>query len=253
MIPLGPDAVAVVIGDVAGHSPNAAASHGTDPQRAARLRRRRPLAHRRHGPGQPAADDGRTRRRSRPAATWRCTSPRAPPPAVIAGHPPPVLYSGGGHRAAAAAAVRPAARGRDGGRLRRHELPAAGRQRAGALHRRPGRGQALRHRPRRRRPVRGGHRRGPRDAVARPGGGGRPDPGRRRRAVPAQRRRRDPRADHRRRVDSDPGLAAAWPTRGAASAATRSARRRPAGSRPTSSPRGARRPSSTTPGCCSAR
>jgi serine phosphatase RsbU (regulator of sigma subunit)/PAS domain-containing protein/anti-sigma regulatory factor (Ser/Thr protein kinase) len=94
VIPLGPDAVAVVIGDVAGHSPNAAAIMG-------QIRNAlRAYAADGHSPTGVMDRVNRLMMRVEPESVASCCYlevhlAEGTATGVIAGHPPPVLYSGG--------------------------------------------------------------------------------------------------------------------------------------------------------------
>jgi serine phosphatase RsbU (regulator of sigma subunit)/PAS domain-containing protein/anti-sigma regulatory factor (Ser/Thr protein kinase) len=94
VIPLGPDAVAVVIGDVAGHSPNAAATMG-------QIRNAlRAYAAEGHSPTGVMERVNRLMMRVEPEAMASCCYlevhlAEGTATAVLAGHPPPVLNSAG--------------------------------------------------------------------------------------------------------------------------------------------------------------
>jgi serine phosphatase RsbU (regulator of sigma subunit)/PAS domain-containing protein len=94
VIPLGPDAVAVVIGDVAGHSPNAAAIMG-------QIRNAlRAYAVDGHSPTGVMDRVNRLMLRVEPDSVASCCYlevhlAEGTATGVIAGHPPPVLYTGG--------------------------------------------------------------------------------------------------------------------------------------------------------------
>jgi len=97
VIPLGPDAVAVVIGDVAGHSPNAAAIMG-------QIRNAlRAYAADGHSPTGVMDRVNRLMLLVEPESVASCCYlevhlAEGTATGVIAGHPPPVLYSGGSAR-----------------------------------------------------------------------------------------------------------------------------------------------------------
>jgi serine phosphatase RsbU (regulator of sigma subunit) len=94
VIPLAPDAVAVVIGDVAGHSPNAAATMG-------QIRNAlRAYAAEGHSPTGVMERVNRLMLRVEPEAMASCCYlevhlAEGTATAVLAGHPPPVLHAGG--------------------------------------------------------------------------------------------------------------------------------------------------------------